>query len=431
MIRFIRFRRSMESFALSQPGPNEICTAFLPPVALVPFKQDSGAEACPVVTEGSRVREGQLIARGTPPDMSRIHAPIPGLLRSIRKKNPNNGASSGMAEIVLSGSFDILGRKEENFSWKNTPESEILKLIEDRGVVCTFDEPVPLAPVLRSAKKQKNPSVVVRLFDLDPTCQLDSFLTKHLFREVVEGAALIARSIHVNEIYFVHDDAVGPQQEEMKDLTGSIEPYLLKMDNRYPSGNRKQLSKLLESEMDSDSLVFIDPSTAVSAHDAVVHNKPVLYRYVHVSGPAVRNSAVMKAKIGTTIGGLIHECGGFTENPSRIVINGLITGTAVSDLATPITKTTKSVHVMDSENCPDYKVYDCIHCGRCLQVCPVYLDPMELVDAITYGEISPTQRALIESCQHCGCCSMVCPSRIPLHHILKESQEAEEQGAAK
>lgn len=431
MIRFIRFRRSMESFALSQPRPKEICTAFLPPVALVPFKQDSGAEACPVVTEGSRVREGQLIARGTPPDMSRIHAPIPGLLRSIRKKSPNSGVSSGMAEIVLSGSFDILGRKEENFSWKNTPESEILKLIEDRGVVSTFDEPVPLAPVLRSAKKQKNPSVAVRLFDLDPTCQLDSFLTKHLFREVAEGAALIARSIHVSEIYFIHDDTVEPEPEELKNLTGPIEPYLLKTDSHYPSGNRKQLSKLLESETQTDTVVFIDPSTAVSAHDAVVHNKPVLYRYVHVSGPAVRNPAVMKAKIGTTIGGLIHECGGFTENPSRIVINGLITGTAVSDPATPITKTTKSVHVMDSENCPDYKVHDCIHCGRCLQVCPVYLDPMELVDAITYGEISPAQKILIESCQHCRCCSMVCPSRIPLHHILKESQEADEQGAVK
>lgn len=431
MIRFIRFRRSMESFALTQPRPKEICTAFLPPVALVPFRQDSCNEASPVVTEGNRVREGQLIARGTPPDMTRIHAPIPGLLRSIRKKSSDNGTTAGIAEIVLSGSFDILGRKEENFSWKNAPESEILKLLEDKGVVCTFDEAVPLAPVLRSAKKQKNPAVVVRLFDLDPTCQLDSFLTEHLFREVIEGAALIARSIHVKEIYFVHDDPAGPELEELKSLTGSIEPQLLKTDNRYPSGNRKQLSKLIETTLNPGTIVFIDPSTALSAHDAVVHNKPVLYRYVHVSGPAVMESAVMKAKIGTTIGGLIHECGGFTVNPSRIVINGLITGIAVSDLATPITKTTKSIHVMDNENCPDYKVYDCIHCGRCLQVCPVYLDPMELVDAITYGEISPAQKSLIESCQHCGCCSMVCPSRIPLHHILKESQELEEEGVVK
>lgn len=431
MIRFIRFRRSMESFALTQPRPKEICTAFLPPVALVPFKQDSCNEASPVVTEGSRVREGQLIARGTPPDMTRIHAPVPGLLRSIRKGGTGNGTTDGMAEIVLSGSFDILGRKEENFSWKNTPESEILKLLEDRGVVCTFDDAVPLAPILRSAKKQKNAAVVIRLFDLDPTCQLDSFLTEHLFREVIEGAALIARSIHVQKIYFVHDDPEGPDAVELKNLTGPIEPHLVRTDNRYPSGNRKQLSKLLESEADADTLVFIDPSTAVSAHDAVVHNKPVLYRYVHVSGPAVKESAVMKAKIGTTIGGLIQECGGFTENPSRIVVNGLITGTAVSDLTTPVTKTTKSVHVMDNENCPDYKVYDCIHCGRCLQVCPVYLDPMELVDAITYGEISPAQKTLIESCQHCGCCSMVCPSRIPLHHILRESRDISEQGAVK
>lgn len=429
MIRFIRFRRSMESFALAQPQPGTIVNAFLPPVALVPFRQDSANEAIPVVTEGSRVREGQLIARSTKPDMTRIHAPIPGLLRSIRKITADDGSTVSAAEIVLSGSFDILGRKEENFSWKTTGESEILKLIEDKGVVCTFDDAEPLAPILRSAKKQKNPAIVVRLFDLDPTCQLDSFLAANLFNEVIEGAALIARAINTKELYFIHNDPVGPDPEELGKMTGSIEPVLLKTDNRYPSGNRKQLTKLLGSAIHTNTHVFIDPSTAVCAYDAVVHNKPVLYRYVHISGPAIASSAVMKAKIGTTIGSLIHECGGFTENPSRIVMNGLITGTAVSDLATPITKTTKSIHVLNRDTCPDYQVYDCVHCGRCLQVCPVYLDPMELVDAITYGEISPVQRTLIESCQHCGCCTMVCPSRIPLHHILKDSQEQEEKGA--
>jgi electron transport complex protein RnfC len=138
----------------------------------------------------------------------------------------------------------------------------------------------------------------------------------------------------------------------------------------------------------------------------------------------VARTSILKVRIGTTLAALIQESGGFTSPPSRIITNGLITGTAIQDLSTPITKTTKSVHIMDKESCPDYTVHDCIHCGRCLQVCPVYIDPMELVEVIKNKKIRQKHIRSIESCQHCGCCTMVCPSRIPLHHILKNAREA-------
>jgi len=95
----------------------------------------------------------------------------------------------------------------------------------------------------------------------------------------------------------------------------------------------------------------------------------------------------------------------------------------VYDLDTPVTKYTKSIHIMDSETCPSYTVHTCIHCGRCLQVCPVKIDPMRVVVGIKKTKHARQLLESLKSCQFCGCCAIVCPSRIPLHHSIREARD--------
>jgi electron transport complex protein RnfC len=199
----------------------------------------------------------------------------------------------------------------------------------------------------------------------------------------------------------------------------------LQSDGRYPSGIPENLLALVRKQADARDeapILFVDSVTALAARDAVVKNEPMMTRYVYVSGPSIVVPSLLKVRIGTTIGDIIEECGGFSSAPSRIVVNGLISGTALYDLDTPITKTTKSLHIMDSDTCPDYEVHPCIHCGSCLRVCPVLIDPMKVVTAIRKERFSKNIRDSITSCQSCGCCAIVCPSRIPLHHIIREAR---------
>jgi len=199
---------------------------------------------------------------------------------------------------------------------------------------------------------------------------------------------------------------------------------MLKCSDRYPSGNSGQFNALMKTvqTVDKDtSIIFIEPVTAYSVFEAVVKNKPVINRFVVVTGPALDKPSVMNVRIGTPIGDVIEECGGFKTDPSRIIVNGLLCGQAVYDLDTPITKYTKSLHIMDEETCPSYTVRNCIHCGRCLHVCPVSIDPQRIATSIQKEKITPKLLASISACQYCGCCAIVCPSRIPLHHIIREA----------
>jgi Na+-translocating ferredoxin:NAD+ oxidoreductase subunit C len=426
MTHFVRFRKSSENIRFESPEPVFSGNAFLPSTALIPLLQHSGTPAKPVISPGDRVREGQMIARGLTEDSAHIHSSIPGVLKEFRTTPMPDGTMQETAVIQLSGSFDLLGRREANYPWQNVPESELLKVIEDKGCINTFDMPVPLVPSLREAKKSGKPAIAIRLFDADPTCGLDSALLELAGERVLEGCAILARSIDAKKIYIIHTEKrwKTPKPDTLETFFRERTVMTVKSPDRYPSGNAVQIISLLRAydpELDADHTILVDPVTALTVHDAVVKNSPSLNHYIFVSGPAIDKPAILKVRIGTPIGDVIEECGGFRANPTRIVVNGLLIGQAVFDLDTPITKYTKSLHIMDRETCPSYTVRNCVHCGRCLQVCPAGIDPHRITASVRMGKITPRLMESVSSCQLCGCCAIVCPSRIPLHHIIKEA----------
>ncbi len=425
MTQFVRFSRSSESFSFETPDAVDTGNAFLPSVAIVPFRQHTGVEPRPTVTPGERVREGQLIARGSGIDSCNVHAPIPGIVKRFRTTPLPDGTMGQAAEIALSGSFDILGRKEDRFLWQKIPASEVLKILEEKGIVNTFGIPSPLAAVLRHLRKERATSVVLQLFDPDPTCKVDSALAGVELDGILVGTAILAGALDAKNVFIVHEGPAPAISPDNGEHFRGIAVRTLQSDGRYPSGLPENLLALVRRQGDSRDdapVLFVDPVTALAARDAVVRNEPMMTRYVHVSGPSIVTPSLLKARIGTTIGDIIEECGGFSSAPSRIIVNGLVSGTALYDLDTPITKTTKSLHIMDSDTCPDYEVHPCIHCGSCLRVCPVMIDPMKVVTAIRKERFSKGIRESVDSCQSCGCCAIVCPSRIPLHHIIREAR---------
>jgi electron transport complex protein RnfC len=111
------------------------------------------------------------------------------------------------------------------------------------------------------------------------------------------------------------------------------------------------------------------------------------------------------------IGELIEHCGGFKEEPRKILYGGPMMGIALADPASPILKQTNAVIFMGEREATPPPVTPCIKCGACINACPFSLDPVAISKAYRANEPEMLEKLKVDICMECGCCSYVCPAK--------------------
>ena len=56
----------------------------------------------------------------------------------------------------------------------------------------------------------------------------------------------------------------------------------------------------------------------------------------------------------------------------------------------------------------------CIKCGRCINHCPLHLNPVGYAKALQLENPEELIRLKVNLCMECGVCSYVCPAKRPL-----------------
>ena len=104
-------------------------------------------------------------------------------------------------------------------------------------------------------------------------------------------------------------------------------------------------------------------------------------------------------------------------------MGGPMTGAAIGDLSTPITKTTGAITVLTKRQVGRAKharqVTPCIRCGRCIDACPERLNPTKIAHAVMHNMMDVAQEYYMSGCIECGCCSYICPANIEITGYIK------------
>jgi len=66
----------------------------------------------------------------------------------------------------------------------------------------------------------------------------------------------------------------------------------------------------------------------------------------------------------------------------------------------------------------------CIRCGRCLEACPLVLEPDQVSLFVEAGRPLETERFGANECYECGCCTYVCPAGRPLVQFMQVAKSA-------
>ena len=206
---------------------------------------------------------------------------------------------------------------------------------------------------------------------------------------------------------------------------------------KYPQGAEKMLIHAVTGiEVESGKLpvtagVVVQNVGSVSAIAEVFETGlPLIERIVTVSGHGLRKPANLIVPVGTKLRDLLAFCDGVTTDAAEVIIGGPMMGQAQANLDAPVIKGTTGVVVLERRETRTTTAYPCIHCGRCLDACPMFLNPSLLGDFARVQRYDDMVDLHLADCMLCGSCSYVCPSNIPLSQLFQASKVALRRAAA-
>lgn len=402
----------------------------LPGSVTIPVSQHIGAPAVPAVERGEQVKTGQVIAKTGGFVSANIHASVSGKIAKISEEMD----SSGYRRLA------IMIRADKEEQWMEGIDTtdkliteipysrdEILQKILSAGIVGMGGATFPSHIKLNVPKGKKADVLIINGVECEPYLTADHRLMIEKPEELLVGIRILMIALGVERAIIGIEnnkpDAISKMNAVSKEYPG-ITVEALKV--RYPQGGEKQLIKaVLGREVPSGKLpidvgtVVHNVGTTYAVYEAVQKNKPLIERVVTVTGKSVKNPGNFSTRIGTPVSALIEAAGGLPENAGKVISGGPMMGKALNDLEVPVTKGTSGILILDDREAHRSESKVCIRCTKCVQVCPMGLEPFYLQNMAMRGNFSEVEDNRVLDCIECGSCSYICPSNRELLDYIR------------
>lgn len=395
----------------------------VPATVTIPLAQHIGAPAVACVAKGDKVKVGQVIATAGGFVSSPIHSSVSGTVTAVEPKADAQGNLKPSVTIAVEGDEWVEGVDLSADIVKNvnlTPQ-EIIGKISEMGIVGMGGATFPTHVKLSIPAGKKAECLIINAVECEPYLTADYRVMLEQGERLLVGARILARAIGVDKIYIGIENNKPDAIAHLEKLAGAyLEVEIVPLKMRYPQGGEKQLiAAVTGREVPSGALpidvgaVVQNVGTALAVYEAVAKNKPLIERVVTVTGSTLASPKNLLVRIGTPMSALIEYCGGM-EGIGKVVAGGPMMGRAVSNVDAPVTKGTSGVLLIPTEEALRQKEGECIRCAKCVEACPMGLEPYLLNTLTQRGDYDELERHWIADCIECGCCTFSCPSYLPL-----------------
>ena len=297
--------------------------------------------------------------------------------------------------------------------------------MQDCGLAGLGGAVFPTHTKARDGRERQIHTLILNGAECEPYISCDEMLMREQPDKIILGARILRRAMGAERVVIGIEDQMGAVQEA---LTRAVESTdcknvsVVKVTTIYPEGGERQLIQVLTGlevplgGRPSDlGLVCQNVATAAAVADAVAEGKPLIDRYITVTGNGIVHPRNFQALFGTPYSHLIEQCGGYTKDVARLVVGGPMMGYPVASDSAPVVKASNCILALTQQDiaAPQPEM-PCIRCGECARVCPATLLPQQLHLQAKNGLWAELEEYGVDACIECGCCDIVCPSHIPL-----------------
>ncbi len=392
---------------------------------VVLMNQHLGAPATPVVQKGDKVKVGQLIGEAQAFMCANVHSPVSGTVAKVEPVKDAFGLLKPAVHITVEGDewMETIDRTPDIKRECTLEPAAVVAKLKEMGIVGLGGATFPAHIKYSVPEGKKAEYLIINAAECEPYLTSDYRVMMEHAEEICIGISILRKALGVPNAYVGIESnkpqAIARMQEVARQFEGIvIEPLKVK----YPQGAEKQLINAVTGRKVPSGKLPIDVGCVVSnvgttfaVYEAIQKNKPLIENILTVTGKKLPTQHNCLVRIGTTFADIVmHTIGELPATTGKVISGGTMMGKAIVNLDAPTVKGNASVLVMDEGEARRAPETACIRCGKCMNACPMGLEPYLFSSLVKAGRTEEAQQSNILDCIECGCCFFSCPANKPL-----------------
>lgn len=393
----------------------------VPATVSICMQQHIGVPCTPTVKVGQEVFVGTVIGDSDKFISAPIHSSVSGKVKKIDTVLMPNGSKAQTVIIETDG--NQTPDPELKAPVVNTQE-DLIKAVRDSGLVglggAGFPTHVKLNPSPEA--KEKIDTLIINAAECEPYITADVREIIENSWDVLSGVYTVSELLGVKEALIAIEDNKPEAIEIMRNIAAKDDAHgdIVKvkvLPSRYPQGAEKVLidqctgRQVPPGKLPADvGVVVMNVASVATLARYLKTGMPLVRKRLTVDGSAIKEPKNVSVPIGASVKDVIEFCGGYKEEPAKLLYGGPMMGTAIANEDMAILKQNNAILAFNREEATSYEATACIRCGRCVNACPMNLMPTKLEQASISKNAEVLKTYNVMTCMECGCCSFVCPA---------------------
>ncbi len=416
--------------SMSKRAPLEVYTD--PEFVYIHLQQQS-MPMTRLVNIGDQVNMGQIVARLENACELNVHASVSGEVTAIKKVWHSSGKMVDAIEIKNDFKNTLDQSLKAHKNAEGLSRDDLVELMLASGLRGLGGACFPTHIKYRS--KRPLDTVIINAVECEPYLTSDYSFIIHHPEKLVKGLTYMMKTAGASKgVIAIKNYNQDLKKAILPHLEGHQNIFFYETEDVYPAGWEKYIVERITGKtyqnLPSEVGVIVNNSaTAITFADVVDLGLPLVKRPVTITGEGIKEPKNFLVPIGTKVSELVAKCGGYTEDidpkKSYYIAGGPMTGTAILIDDLIVNDAVGAVIVKPTVD----KIHpECLGCGQCADVCPVYLTPTEIKRALEFKNTDLLKQLGADKCIQCGLCSYICPSHVEITDAVVKAKALLKKG---